>query len=54
MRHRLQKQIKQIADQVVEGLNLEKKTWSSLDDAETDVENMKSEIDVSVQQAVWV
>lgn len=52
MRLRLKNHIKEIADKVTEGLNLEKKTWNSLDDAETYVENMKTEIDAAVQDTV--
>lgn len=52
MRLRLKNRIKGIADKVTEGLNLEKETWNCLDDAETYVENMKTEIDAAVQDAV--
>jgi hypothetical protein len=52
MRLQLNDRIKKIADQVTEGLNLEKKSWSSLYDVECEVTKMMSEIDERVEKAV--
>ena len=52
MRLKLNAKIKKIADQVAEGLNLEKKSWSSLYDVECEVTQMMKEIDERVEKAV--
>lgn len=49
MRRELQVKLKEIGDQIAEGLNLEKRAWSKLHDVEDDVTVMMAEIDKSVE-----
>ena len=44
--------LKQIADKVSDGSNLQKSTWKDLDAIESDVVTMKAEIDQAVDEIV--
>ena len=52
MRRELNVSIKKIADQVTEGLNMEKKAWSDLHSFECEVDRNLNEIDEVVEKTV--
>ena len=52
MRHDLKMKLKDISDKVTEGLNLEKKVWESLHEAESEVSKLMAEVDQLVDEVV--
>ena len=52
MKKELSAKLKCIGNKVAAGLNLEKKTWKNLDEVETHVTEMMSDVDVTVEEGV--
>lgn len=54
MRHELNTKLKDIADKITEGINLEKTTWEGLHQIESEVPILMTEIDRVVEEKVSV